>query len=61
MDDLIAGLSQRGDFPRDMTHSLYTSTSRFRRLVGTDHMGSLGAGSLTHFHLRSYLLGGSAI
>jgi hypothetical protein len=61
VDDLIAGLSLRGFFPHDTIHSLYTSTSRFCRLSGTDHMASLGAGSLTHFHLRSYLLGGSGI
>jgi len=61
VDDLIAGLLLRGFLPHNTIHSLYTSTSRFRRLAGTDHMGSLGAGSLTHFHLRSYLLGGSGI
>ena len=61
MDDLIAGLLLRGFLPHNTIHSLYTSTSRSRRLVGTDHMGGLGAGSLTHFHFRSYLLGGSGI
>jgi hypothetical protein len=61
VDDLIAGLSLRGFFPRDTIHNVYTSTSRFRQLAGTDHMGGLGAGSLTHFHFRLSLLGGSGI
>jgi hypothetical protein len=61
VDDLIAGLLLHGFFPHDTIHSLYEATLWFRQLAGTNHMSGLGAGSLTNFHLRSHLLGGSGI
>jgi hypothetical protein len=62
IDDILITLQIRGLFhPSDIGYGLYTATSRFRKLVGAETLGDLGAGPQTHFHLRYLLLGGSSM
>lgn len=58
VDDLMYALVQRQVIPFDCGAVHMLSYARVGSLRGSVTMASLGAGSLSHFHLRARVCGG---
>ena len=58
---MLRVLSESGLIPANGADTVYISTSGARRLQKYETMGSIGAGNLSHFYLRTLFPGGSGM
>src|SRR6202044_780602 len=59
INEIKYSLVLKGKIPLHTPYSMYTSHTRYQPLLGSETLRDLGAGSLTHFHFQTHLLGGA--